>query len=165
MTGAPGEMTFGIIPISMKYQSTSAVTITDQKTRVWSERAFSGSCPPFQGVDEPLRSAMISRSGDNHLLRFQMNEEQGEKSPLAVIRPHFRREEVPRPRHFLESLQEIVPRYSFHGFVRVPIAHVVEHVVDLKCGNSVEVLFHFLPYLRFFPTRMIDHNGTQDILL
>ena len=143
--------------IPVDFGGIAAVAVANQEPRVRPERTFTGSCPPFQGVDEPLRSAVISRSGNNHLLRFQMNEEQGKESPLAVIRPHFGGEEVPSPCHFLEFLYEVIPLYPLNGEDQTYVGYLYRTGRISKEEMKVHPKRHVLMNaLGVFPTANMD---------
>ena len=84
--------------IPVHFLRITPVAVADQKAGVRTERILAVAGPPFDRVHEPLRGAVLRGPGDEHPLRLQMDEEQREEGPLAVVGPDLCGEEVARPR-------------------------------------------------------------------
>lgn len=109
----PGE-------VPVHFLCITPVAVPDQKAGVWAEGILAVAGPPFDRVHEPLRGAVLRSPGDEHPLRLQMDEEQREEGPLAVVGPDLCREEVARPRDLLKPLEKFLPRDALHDLPFTP---------------------------------------------
>lgn len=98
----------GKIPVH--FLRITPVAVADQKAGVGTEGVLAVAGPPFDRVHEPLRGAVLRSPGDEHPLRLQMDEEQREEGPLAVVGPTS--VEKKSPAHVTFSNRW---RNSFHG--------------------------------------------------
>lgn len=132
----------GKIPVH--FLRITPVAVADQKADVGTEGVLAVAGPPFDRVHEPLRGAVLRSPGDEHPLRLQMDEEQCEEGPLAVVGPDLCGEEVARPRDLLEPLEKFLPRDALHDLFGVPIPDIIK-------GTSINIFLTEIPIVSVGP--------------